>query len=91
MKHYVNTNNQIFAFDDEQITNGLAEGLTPITDTQLAELLAPTPEQLAEQAKAEARAYLASTDWYYARLAETGQAVPDDVVAKRKASRELLQ
>lgn len=47
-------------------------------------------EQL-EQARAEALAYLARTDWYYSRLAETGQAVPVDVVDQRTAARELLQ
>jgi hypothetical protein len=41
-------------------------------------------------AKAEAQTYLNSTDWYYARLAETGQAVPEDVVTKRIEARELL-
>jgi hypothetical protein len=90
MKHYINTNNQIFAFDDDQLHLVTAD-MREISNQELAELLAPTPEQLAEQAKAEAQAYLLSTDWYYARLAETGQAVPDDVIAKRKASRELLQ
>jgi hypothetical protein len=89
MKHYINTNNQIFAFDVDQLHLVTAD-MREISNQELAELLAPTPEQLAEQAKAEARAYLNSTDWYYARLAETGQAVPDDVVVKRKASRLML-
>ena len=39
---------------------------------------------------AEARAYLAATDWYAIRLAETGQPVPADVAAKRAAARETL-
>jgi hypothetical protein len=90
MKHYKNPLGQVFAFDADQLHLVTAD-MREIGNQELAELLAPTPEQLAGQAKAEARAYLASTDWYYARLAETGQAVPDDVVAKRKASRELLQ
>jgi hypothetical protein len=45
---------------------------------------------LAEQAKAEARAYLNSTDWYIIRQTETGVAIPDDVLAKRAVCRELL-
>ena len=40
--------------------------------------------------KASALKYLADTDWYYARLAETGEAVPNDVKTKRIACRELL-
>lgn len=54
-----------------------------------------TAEQKAEeQAKAEqeelnreARAYLASTDWYVVRQQETGQPVPSDVQAMRSAAR----
>lgn len=53
-----------------------------------------TPEQLAEsvlaQKKNQAREYLASTDWYAARLAETGQAIPADVLEKRQAARQTL-
>ena len=39
----------------------------------------------------EAQAYLNSTDWYYARKAETGEDVPAEVVEKRLASRKLIQ
>jgi hypothetical protein len=53
-----------------------------------------TPEQIAEsvlnQQKYEAREYLASTDWYAARLAETGTAIPNDVLEQRQAARSLL-
>ena len=99
MKHYINNQNQIFAFDDEQIALGLANGLTPITDAQLAELLAPTPEQLVEQAKAEAQAYLLSTDWVEPFLIkhELGIAILSEdsnklvIAKKREEARELLK
>lgn len=39
----------------------------------------------------EWKSYLYSTDWYYARLAETGEEVPADVVEKRIQTRELLK
>lgn len=39
---------------------------------------------------ADAKAYLASTDWYYARKMETGKEVPAEVVANRIAAREYL-
>jgi len=101
MKYYINTNNQIFAFDDEQVALGLANGLTPITEEQLAELLAPTPEQLLEQAKAEAIAVLNDTGWIiekYTDLVVIQQAMTNDefnakyadVLAKRNEARELL-
>lgn len=37
------------------------------------------------------RNYLASTDWYYARKMETGEAVPTEVVTKRLEAREVLR
>ena len=46
-----------------------------------------THEQMQAQINAEARAYLASTDWYAIRLQETGEAVPDEVIAERAAAR----
>lgn len=46
-----------------------------------------TGEQLQAQVNAEARAYLADTDWYVIRLQETGEAVPDEVIAERAAAR----
>lgn len=61
-------------------------------------LIIKTAEDLAAEAKAqedakaqaEARAYLANTDWYVTRAMETGQAVPPDVTEKRKAARAIL-
>ena len=41
--------------------------------------------------KQEARWYLNSTDWYYARKAETGGEVPTEVVTKRLEAREFLK
>jgi hypothetical protein len=46
--------------------------------------------ELAKQV-AEAQVYLNSTDWYYARLTETGEVVPGEVVTKRKESRDLIR
>ncbi len=47
-------------------------------------------EEAAAQAaadRAEALAYLASTDWLVVRQMETGQAIPDDVQAARAEAR----
>lgn len=53
-----------------------------------------TPQQVAEsilnQQKHEAREYLASTDWYASRRAETGAAIPTDVQLRRQQARALL-
>ena len=50
----------------------------------------PTPKQLQSQKNAEARAYLLSTDWYVVRFAETGVAIPDEVITARKSARESV-
>ena len=50
----------------------------------------PTPEQIQAQANAEARAYLASTDWYVIRLTETGVAIPTEILAARQQARDSV-
>lgn len=47
----------------------------------------PTPEQEHVRINAETRAYLARTDWYVIRMQETGEPVPDDVLAERAEAR----
>ena len=63
-----------------RITLGEAGEIAPYVEPEPAP---PTPEQLA----AEARAYLASTDWYVVRRSETGEPIPRDVMEKRAAAR----
>jgi len=52
-----------------------------------------------DQSKAEAdrqaeiatlTAYLTSTDWYATRLAETGKAIPDEILTARQAARDRI-
>jgi len=58
----------------------------------------PAPEftdlEIAANAQAEtnatSQAYLASTDWYITRQAETGVAVPADVTTARAEAREAI-
>lgn len=35
-------------------------------------------------------AYLSSTDWYAARMAETGKAIPDEILTERQAARDRI-
>ena len=42
------------------------------------------------QLRAEAQAYLDSTDWMVTRQAETGRPIPEDVKSKRAESRRIL-
>lgn len=39
----------------------------------------------------EARAYLDSTDWYIVRKAETGRAVPQEILDERESARQRVQ
>ena len=50
----------------------------------------PTQEELNHQRIDELQDYLTSTDWYAVRLAETGVAIPDDVVTARSSAREEI-
>ena len=50
----------------------------------------PTPEQVAEQARRANLSYLAATDWYSIRYAETGKVIPEDILAKRQVARDAL-
>lgn len=34
--------------------------------------------------------YLTSTDWYATRMAETGKAIPEEIIGKRKAARDRI-
>lgn len=50
-------------------------------------------ESRAKQNKEEItklEAYLSSTDWYATRLAETGNAIPLDIIQARQAARERI-
>ncbi len=54
----------------------------------------PTAEEIAAAAQAatnrQARAYLASTDWYIVRFAESGVAVPSEITTARAAARASI-
>lgn len=42
------------------------------------------------ETNAEARAYLAATDWYVTRLQEIGTPIPADVLQKRQEARDSV-
>lgn len=53
------------------------------------------PQEMIDRAEQEktnrqSLAYLASTDWYVLRFAETGTPIPDDVKTKRQAARDAV-
>ena len=64
----------------------IAEGNTPAPQYTDAEIAVNTQTELNETSQA----YLASTDWYITRHAETAVAVPADVTTARAAAREAI-
>lgn len=68
-------------------------GVYPVTDDDISEdeKLTLTSDQIAEaekHTKANAgREYLKQTDWYAARFAETGKAIPNDIKSARAQAR----
>lgn len=86
MSHYKAPDNSLHFLDDDAFVHLLPEGSVQITDEE-AEALRPVPQA---DPKAEAQAYLNSTDWYVVRFAETGVAIPDEVKTGRAAARLIL-
>ena len=64
----------------------IAEGNTPAPQYTDAEIAANTQAEL----NVTSRAYLASTDWYITRKAETGDAVPSEITTLRTAARDAI-
>lgn len=87
--------------DPENDSINISEGrivrweYTNIPQPTLAQLVgakAPVSSKAAQaQINAEALAYLASTDWYVTRFAETGVAIPAQISAERAAARARIQ
>jgi len=94
MKHYINKQNQIFAFDADQLHLVTAD-MREISNQELAELLAPTPEQLKQQRIGELKELLANTDFkvlpdYQLRSGKT-DAEMQEIYTQRQAWYDELQ
>ena len=76
------TDNADYVFVQEWI----AAGNTPDPQYTDAEIAANTQAET----NATSRAYLASTDWYITRKAETGDAVPSEITTLRTAARDAI-
>lgn len=94
MKYYKDKHNQVYAFEADGSQDAfIGENLIAITESEALTITNPPPtsEQLQAQTNAEARAYLASTDWYVVRFAETGVAIPAEIAEARKLARESVK
>ena len=58
-----------------------------VGDSAIVLTQAQIDEAEAHNCKKRARRYLAETDWYVTRKAETGTAIPDDILTKRAQAR----
>ena len=72
--------------DCADVLQWIAEGNTPAPQYTDAEIAANTQAEL----NATSQAYLASTDWYITRKAETGDAVPSEITTLRTAARDAI-
>jgi hypothetical protein len=91
MKHYKTSNNQVFAYkDDEEMQKFAKEPLTPITDEEAFAIANPRPteQELAEQRIAELKQLLASTD--YVTLSDYDKDKPE-ILADRQAWRDEIR
>ncbi len=89
MKYYKNNQNQIFAFEsDDEMQKYAKEPLSLITDKEKDQILAPTPEQLAEQRISELQQKLRDTD--YVGLQDYDKDKPE-IIAQRQAWRDEIR
>lgn len=73
--------------------NAVLEEIEPEGDVRRFKVV-PVPEPTEDERNAlrisELQNYLAATDWYAVRFAETGVEIPDEIKAERKAAREEI-
>lgn len=85
---------KITAEQHQCLINGQSQGKCIAADESgnpiLVDLPAPTEAEIQQQKNAEARAYLASTDWYVIRQQETGVSIPPDILTSRQAARDSI-
>lgn len=88
MNYFKDADGLVYAYDDEQVEAGLAADKTAMTPEEVEDHLNPAPlPATQDQINDEARYYLSSTDWYVIRQQETGEAVPEGILAERADAR----
>tara|TARA_B100000941_G_C28336484_1_gene464418 strand:- start:85 stop:378 length:294 start_codon:yes stop_codon:yes gene_type:complete len=85
---------QVTYVSEEFLDSVVQEGDT-VEDMPVLERQEPTAEEIANNQvyfeNHKARQYLADTDWYVTRKAETGKAIPDDILTKRQEARAKVK
>ena len=89
MKYFLND-----TWCNDSTVTSLPVGATSLSDTEWDNRqntpYVKTEEDLQRETNATSQAYLASTDWYASRKSDTGEAIPDAIVALRVAAREAI-
>ena len=89
MKHYINTNKELFGIEQGQEFLVQSDWI----EVSLEEIEAMNKAKedaykaTIEYKISEAKAYLISTDWYIIRYADSGKEVPSDIKIKREEAR----
>lgn len=83
------------SYVEEAFVDSVVEEGDTVEDMPVLERQEPTAEEISNNLVAsqnyDARKYLAETDWYVTRKAETGKAIPDDIATKRQEARERVR
>ena len=79
----------------EEFLDSVVESGDTVKDMPVLKRQEPTAEEIANNLVASenylARKYLAETDWYVTRKAETGKDIPDDIATKRQEARAKVK
>ena len=67
-----------------------ADGIVTYVVEEFLDSIVEEGDTVEDMENYEARRYLAETDWYVTRKAETGKAIPDDILTKRQEAREKV-
>jgi hypothetical protein len=86
--YYKDPNNEVHFLEDANFEHLLPENSVPITKEEAETLRNNAPGKTPINPEDEARYYLNSTDWYVTRFMETGKAIPEEILFKRKQARE---
>ena len=93
-KKITRADGQVTYVSEEFLDSVVQEGDT-VEDMPTLERQEPTIEEIANNLVAsenyDARKYLADTDWYVTRKAETGKAIPTDILTKREEARAKVK
>lgn len=90
MKYYKDTQNNVYAYEDDCSQDHLIDDKTAMTDEEVEAHLNPpkTEAQILAEKVAEAKAYLASTDF---KVLPDYEPKSDEVVALRATAREFIR